>query len=470
MRFFSQIAKLIFAYYLARFVGNLILTNNYILIGVLFVGFIYLFFSSWNLKFILLSFIVFVPLIFPYPIGPFGKWIEIIAPSLCFFFILEILSKKQSLLSKKASIFFVAIGVLSLWSVVDYIKHPVLGQLTFGAEKGGLRQYYTIFTGITVFLCSFWFFKYKELNVRKWFFLLLIVSLVLGYLQLIRFFRDLGFLTTILDFVGGPFVSIGSPGEAYYRIGGLASMAGLGISTLLSLFHKKRWDIFFIILLIGYLVLVFFGGSRMSALGIVTGIIVYITLINKKYFLPFIFFLLICVGIFISAGILPDRTGQIKRFTSVIEVSPLSFYGRYYASLYMWEIFKKNPIFGKGISHLEGIEEEFFIRHPEAQEEYYRQHIESQLAAGGHGAYFSILSIFGIGGFFWLIVMLFGGMYYAYRIFKRSDKFQDDAQLALFAFIYLIMLSIFSLTGGEGYNNMKLWFISGMIAGIISKE
>ncbi len=96
--------------------------------------------------------------------------------------------------------------------------------------------------------------------------------------------------------------------------------------------------------------------------------------------------------------------------------------------------------------------------------------VEAEYIKGGHGSYLSMLSLFGIGGAFFIIVMLYGSMYYAYRIFKRSLEFQDDARLALFAFLFLLSLSVFYISWGKGYDSMQLWFLSGMIAGIKAKE
>jgi len=137
---------------------------------------------------------------------------------------------------------------------------------------------------------------------------------------------------------------------------------------------------------------------------------------------------------------------------------------RYYSFLYMWEVFKTSPVFGKGVGYRTvTLRDEFFNKHPEAKE--YRSNIQGMIMSGGHGSYVSILTTFGIGGIFWLLTMLFGSIYYAYEIFKKNH-FRDDSKLALFAFIFLVILSVHMTIGGAGFDVSALWFLAGMIAGL----
>jgi hypothetical protein len=134
---------------------------------------------------------------------------------------------------------------------------------------------------------------------------------------------------------------------------------------------------------------------------------------------------------------------------------------RYSTFRYYWDIFINNPFLGKGIGYIQN------VTIPGNQ---YGEFISGQLMGGGHGSYLSILCTFGIGGGFYLVVMLFGSMYYAYRVFKNNIDVQDNSKLALFVFLYLIILSIMFIPGGTGYNSMELWFLSGVIAGLNSKN
>ncbi len=400
---------------------------------------------------------VFYPLAIPLYLGGVRNlmFIELISPVLCFIFFMELLSEKRPLFSRKISIFFIAIAVLSLWAMLHYLKNPVSGQMLFGAsyQEGGIRAYYIIFVGITTFLCSFWFFRYKKLNVNKWFILLLTVSLFLGYLRLIGYFNGFD-----IPFVGGVFRYAGATKD-FYRIGGLSEMAILGITVFLSLYYRKKLNIFPIAIFIAFFVLLILSGGRSAFFGTILTIFVYFTLINKKYFYPFILFFLIVTGIYTIFLSGFDLHYQAKRLIAVEGGFEEQDKFRYSSFQNYLDAFKDSPVFGKGIGHKDiktlSVESRF---------------AEIQLATGGHGSYLSILSIFGIGGLFFLIVMLFGSMYYAYKIFKNETDFKDNAKLALFAFLYLIILSVVFIPGHAGYNNIELWFLSGLIAGLTARD
>jgi hypothetical protein len=467
MGYINITIKLLVAFYLAKFVSVQVLAGKYLYVVILFAGSLYFLLSSWRHKFIIFSIIIFFPLSFPryFPL-PMKSWIELIAPILCMVTILEIIKKGQSLFSRKASLYFVAIGVLALWSIVHYIMNPVLGQLTFGVkiDTGGIRNYYHIFVCITIFLCSFWFFKNNEINVERWLLMLLILSLVIGNLHIIGLFKDVSILKIF---------SLGShqilTGQLQYSSIPLRVLATLGTSLLLGLFHNRKWNFYFIIIFLNLVAFIIFGGGRANLPAVFLSIIAYVTLINRKYIFPMMSILLILTGIYIM-------------FLSNISFSELKFgraftmqgglqeqsKERYYTFLYMLEVFNTSPIFGKGVGYQQvKAEEEFFQEHLEAEQ--YVEYIQTQVMSGGHGAYLSTLSVFGIGGFFWLIVMLFGSIFYSYRIIKTRGEFQNDVKLALFAFLYLIAIAIGFTIGGTGYGSLKLWFVAGIVAGIKSK-
>ena len=183
-------------------------------------------------------------------------------------------------------------------------------------------------------------------------------------------------------------------------------------------------------------------------------------MINRKYFFYFVILLLIIISVYNIFTLFVPLPNQLNRLFAIKGGYAQQSLGRYYTFIYYWEIFKEYPIFGKGIGYLENIT---------ISGSKYSDFISLQVGSGGHGSYLSILTIFGIGGIFFLTVTLFGSIYYSYRIFKRDIGFQDNAKLGLFAFLYLIVLSIAFVVGGSGYNIMELWLLSGMIAGINAK-
>ena len=77
MESLNQTNKAFIAFFSALVIGYLIVKNNYILVIILFLGFLYCFLLSWSQRFILFSFTVFFPLCF-FRFGPIIelKWIE----------------------------------------------------------------------------------------------------------------------------------------------------------------------------------------------------------------------------------------------------------------------------------------------------------------------------------------------------------------------------------------------------------
>jgi hypothetical protein len=482
MRNINKIIIFIFVIFIAKLIADQVVRDNFIFVLIVFAAFFYMLYSSWNQKFTLLSLTVFIPFVFPAGIQlPLEKWIEVLAPLFAFILYFEILSHKQTPFPKKSALFLAAVAVLGLWSAVNYIKNPVLGSIAFGVDYmgGGIRSYYLIFIGITTFLCSLWFFTYKELNVQRWLWILIIICLIIGDLRIIGYFQNFQ-----IPFIGGTF-KYGmyrqiermlrykeiSGLQVQVGIGGLREMAALGISLVVSIIYYGNWNIYSVLALINSLAFVILGGGRSNFMGAVLAISSFIILFKRRYLWPVILLLLIFIPLFFLSDltISESKFGRAFVFKGGIEKQSSD---RYYTFLYMWKVFKESPIFGKGIGYVK-VNLRDIISGPAdtASEKILTQIIQGRLSGtGGHGAYLSIISVFGIGGIFFIAVMLFGGIYYAYRIIRERSDISDDVQLALFAFLYLIILALTFVAGGNGYDSVELWFLSGMIAGLKAKE
>jgi hypothetical protein len=464
MRFYSQIIKLIFALFLAKFIADQIGTDSNILIYAVLLTFIYLFFVPWKQKFIIFTFMIF----YPFELGrgfplPLKYWSEALAIILFFLFFVELLFERKPLLSKKASILFSAVGILLLWAIINYIKNPVGGQ-TFGAKtigEVGLRAYLIIVTSTCTFFVSYWFFRYKEINIERWFFMLLISALIIGNLRLIG---------VKIPLLGHNFELMSGEDAQYVSIGGLRLTALMTISTIFTLYYKRKLGFFPIFVFINAIVFSVFSGGRGMFWGIVVTLGLYFILIKRKHIFPVLAVLLILGSMYqlVFSDISFDESKYGRVFAlkgGIKEQNKL----RYYFYLYMWEVFMENPLFGKGIGFQEiSANTEFFQTHNEARG--YRVLIEEGLMAGSHGSYMSILSTFGIGGLFFITVMTFGTIYYARRIVIRSSEYQDNEKLALFVFMYVSVMSVHMITGGEGYTYRDMWFLPGIIAAIMAKD
>ncbi len=476
MRYLNIAIQLILAYYIGKFVaGQTLLREGYIFIIFLCIGFFYFFFLSLEKRFFIFILTVFISFVIPTGKIPLTYVRDLIAPLLAFSILLQLLTKGEPLFSRRASLFFSAVGILALWAMINYIKRPVLGQITFGVSEtqGGLQAYYIIFAGITTFLCGFWFFKYKSLNIDRLLFVLLLIAIIAGNLRMIGYFTGFS-----IPFLGGSFEGGGLWFErvstdhlerkAYYAIGGLKQVAVVGFSALGAILYKRRWNLFYIIVFINLLVLTVFSGGRAPFLGIAFAVFMYILFINRRLIIPFIFIFII--PLIIGTTYLNIEISQVpqSKFGRVLYFKgglKKQYPERYYTYLYMWEVFKESPILGKGIGYQPVMDEEFFKKYPEAEE--VRKSIEEMTMSGSHGSYASILALLGIGGAFWFVTMLYGGIFYAYRLIKKGG---DYSRLAVFAFLNLSMASVHLIVGMAGYDVSELWFLPGMIGGLMARQ
>ncbi len=455
VKYIKIAAAVIGTLYISKYVAQSVLSNQHVAVAVLIVGVIIVIRLSDNFKFALFSICVFIPFLFPIRLARNLLCIELIAPIFFIYILFELLINKRQLFFRKAGIFFLAILVLSLWALFNYTKNPVTG-LLMGAKnvtEGGIRAYYTILVGIMIFFTSYWFFIHKKLDVVKWMTSLAVVSFVIGYLRLAGYFLEFR-----LKFIGGTFSF--APAEGLFsRIGGLTEISNLGISVLLALGYEMKWNKMFSIGLTGFFILLIMSGGRAQFFGIIAMLIAYNTVINRKKLLPMIAGLLIVGSLYAmvySYVTLPD---QAQRLIDIQGKVTTDDSGRYTTYQQFIEIFEDNPVFGKGLGFSEAQKAEGKITF-----------MTKQAVLGGHGAYMSILATFGIGGFFYLLVSLLGGIYYAFRIVKYRAANDTESMSALFAFLYLIGLSVVLVSGYAGYDILELYFMTGMVAGILSKD
>lgn len=470
MRNFILTVKLILTIYVAKYLSSFVVSGQYISASIFFAGAVCFLLLPWKHKFLLFSLMIFFPVALPSYLNiPMNTLAETMAPVLCIFTVLELLIRRQSLFSSKSSLYFAAIGILVLWSIVHYVNNPVLGQKVFGSalKAGGIRVYYQVFAGVTTFLCAYLFFKNNEVNVDRWLLISLILAISVGYLFIIESFTYRINISSILPM--GPSAEAWNDKYQYQSIP-LRIITTLVFVLLLCLFHTRKWGFSFIIIFIQIVIFLLLGGGRAQLPAICLSIIAYVYFINRKYIFPIISISLIVMGIYIL--FLSDINFSKMKYGRVFATEggmKKQSDARYYSFLYRYDIFLSSPIFGKGIGFGKiTAQEDFFTKYPEAIK--YIEYISGQTGIGGHGAYLSILSIFGVGGLFWLVVMLYGSIYYSYRIIKMRSDFPNDVKLALFVFLYSICFTVTFSVGGDGYTEFKLWYFAGIVAGLLSKK
>jgi O-antigen ligase len=224
----------------------------------------------------------------------------------------------------------------------------------------------------------------------------------------------------------------------------------VGIPLLLSLCVKEKWNKLAFCAFIGFIVLLIISGGRTIFAGSILAIFAYVFLFRRKNIVPLSLILVLFTFTYIL--VIPNISlpGQVQRLTEVEHAMEEQESHRFKAYKLYWQSFLANPLLGKGIG-FEGESISFET---------------VNLAGGGHGAYMSILAIFGTGGAIYFCIMLFGSMYQAYKISRDSTVEMDYMYLALFAFFSLIIIAVNAFAGGNGYTRPNLWFIAGIIAGI----
>jgi len=129
---------------------------------------------------------------------------------------------------------------------------------------------------------------------------------------------------------------------------------------------------------------------------------------------------------------------------------------RWLAYIYMWDIFLEQPVFGKGIG--------FTTIFPRSS-----NFVIDHLKTGGHGSYISIMSTFGIGGIFFLCTFLFYPLIQSIKILTGKKFIDPTLNPALVFLMIILTIMVFEyVVGGNGYTDMRLYFLSGIFAGLIN--
>lgn len=403
-----------------------------------------------------------------YPLS-FGKvahvsdflWIEGLAPIMFACTCLCLIKDKHSFLPYGSRFASLTLFGFLLIAIVHYIYNPVSSQnlLSAGKYKGGIRAYYSILIGFCIFFSCLWLACYwtkQKTFFRKFLSFILWISLFIGYARLVTYLLgvELPLLKGVFDYS-----ELARIGKAH-RIGGLSETATLGISALMALQYRKKWNPQFIIVLCLSLFLMVMSGGRSSSIGLLAAFYFYFIMINKKIgpLILFTILLAILMLIFLQFEIFQTQFGRITNIGHGLKVDAP---GRYSLFLFQKKIIMSHPFFGKGI----GVK-------------YLNKNIPpfvfNQLVGGGHGSYLSILTIFGLYGLTFLITILFGtivrGIFFIYREYRSSILSKGDSAMICFIVFELIIMSFEFLAGGNGYSNLKVYLLAGIATGLFSKR
>ena len=357
-------------------------------------------------------------------------------------------------------IFIFAFILIITWTLISIINNEIVNPpITTGDSTGAKRIYFTIFNSVLLCYTTLIFFstQIEKINVQKLFKVILNITFIIGIIRIFTFYfsRNTPLLSGLFQYNSGA-MSEGS-GVAY-RFSGLDYAATIGIPALFALYvYKAKLNMFALIILF---VFVFLSGGRTIMIGILFAIIIF-----SFMFLPRNFVYLIVGGgiLFLLAFIFLPHSfleGQAGRLSTLKEKG---FMGQDAWRGMAWYLYFKNfsahPIFGKGISEYSG----FIYSTVTGTKDFARQ----QLFAGGHGAYFSLMSTFGIGGIVYFIIVLWGGIILSFKKIRRYLQVdQDKTAISVFCFMLLIITSVNSITGSNGFDMPYLYYSVGLICSI----
>lgn len=359
---------------------------------------------------------------------------------------------------KHSRLFIFALSLLLLCLIVGYTKNSFS---IFSIDLGDREikmvglAYLKTFAGIMVLFSALWFFSitsFDENRLLRFFVIIATILVLLKFTPLSPILFDSSFAT--------PFIT-----RAGAKRFAFDSIIWLSIPALIA-YSSQRVNTLRILLIGAFLTLGVISGGRTLFFGIVFAIIIYLSLFYKKYSSRLV---LACAVLILTMALTAQFVTlptQIKRITGVTLVEEGGFAqqdtSRSILFSYYWDIFLDNPLFGKGI----GVYEE---RIPPERFDF----LTKNLVSGGHGAYLSILSTFGIIGAVFLAFILFGTVFKSYKLVLTNSLNQDSVpyqKLAIFIFLYSLVAVFYYVFGYSGLTDMKLYFVIGMLIGILEKR
>lgn len=372
--------------------------------------------------------------------------------------------KQISLSYNGLQLFIFALIILLVWAAHSFISNELLvSTIKHIKPKNTIRTYFRIVNNIIIFFTTIIFVNlyFEEIDFEKYFKILLSVALFLGLIRIASHFLDfkIPLLEGAFDYGGeyGKFAKAKYGGTAF-RLGGLSEVVIIGIPALFARYlYTRKMDFVALLLLLLFL---FMSGGRT----VMVGTFFSIGLFSLLFFRKNLIIMIMAGALFILLALifLPDSIlqGQSGRLTTIYSEN---FMGqdahRGLAWKFLIDSFIENPFWGKGISTYSG----FIYSEVRNAEDFAR----TILFSGGHGSYFSIMSTLGVGGLFYFLVMIYGGIFVAFIKIKQFREIDTDiAAIAIFVFLLLIIKSVDFITASNGLNVPILFFAVGFVASI----
>lgn len=410
--------------------------------------------------------IFFLGVFYPLGVEMGGRllWVELLAPVVFGFLIFENILRGRPMILQGNSIYYVALLVLILWAMISWARFPIYGSgttVSSGAEVG-IKSYYRIFVGISVFFASLWFTKYYlRGEFHLYLKILLYFSLFIGLVRILSFFMgfDIPFMYGVFRYNVEASTEFGG---MTLRLSGLDIAGYCGTFSLLALRQsrqplKPRW---FISLLVVFTVFIFLHAGRTSAICYLLALFYYGVFIEGLDTRKLMAGIAMIVLLVVALQFLPEEVyqGQMGRITAVRGGVQGQYADRRgYVFKSFLEEFYEHPLFGRGIRPVS-------IERADRNTAW----IQQMLSDGGHGSYHSMLGLFGLGGIFFLAIFLFLTLGKTHFILNRPRG--PNREVYMFIMLCLVYKLLYFYTSGKGYTDYGLYLVAGMFVALQAKS
>jgi hypothetical protein len=391
-------------------------------------------------------------------------WIELLAIPLCGLLAVLNVIYKRPIVLKGNRIYYIAVLVLVLWAFVSWFKFPIYGSGSSVGGSGdvGIKSYFRIVVGVALFFTSLWYTRYHLKNEFYIYLkILLYFSLLIGVIRLLGFFMgfDIPFMYGVFRY---NLEASSAFGGTTLRLSGLDIAGYCGAFSLLALRQSKHGirTFWFVVLLLIFTVFIFLHAGRTTALCYLLALFYYGVFIEGVSMKKILSAVAVVILLVISLQFLPEDIfrGQLNRMTALsggVQGQYASRRGYVFATFV--EEFLDHPIFGRGIRPVT-------IGRADRNTNF----IQMQLSDGGHGSYYSMLGLFGLGGIFFLGVFLFLTLAKTHLILVRNKG--PNREIIVFIALFLVYKLLAYYTSGKGYNDYSLYLLVGIFVGLQEKK
>ncbi|MBD3159365.1 MAG: hypothetical protein GF309_11295 [Candidatus Lokiarchaeota archaeon] len=340
---------------------------------------------------------------------------------------------------------------LTVALIASYARNPAGAKSLFGGfgTGYGLKVYYEAMVAILLFFVTYWGLHILKLELRK---ILSLISATLFITCVIRVLTYFGLID--FPFLSGSLAYLEYTGPTYsdyikpFRIGGLSHFAALSTvcaTTLLAFQSRGRMRNLIFAISSGAMVIL--GGGRSAFVGVCAGLLFLGILVRPSKSIIVTIIAVLTIGALGLFRIGRQDVADVQ-FQRILDYESITQREKHRISSYeiLIEGLVESPILGRGIQPI-----------PFQERAKYQD-------VGSHGAYFSVIGLFGLLGITYLILFLIVPVVGSTLTLLRNRKNIPDQEGLIAMVFFSAMLVVFSFimgAGGGGYTEPHLFLLVG---------